>query len=200
MATAVTPITDQVPTVADWADLNDTMSNGDPREIDTGTAEIIDTDRLQFVSVTTSAAATTTAQVLACQLDLDAGVHYYLEGYVTLEKSQADTTDDNPRVGLKFSNNVLFMWMVSTLVPDWDASPKIVEETDAFQSSGDLPIAAGQANDNVTFTAPYVRVFGILVAQESGTVEFYLEKQADVNNTEYKFANYTYLSAERIRV
>jgi len=43
-------------------------------------------------------------------------------------------------------------------------------------------------------------VYGILVAQESGTVEFYLEKQADVNNTEYKFANYTYLSAERIRV
>jgi len=200
MATTVTPITDQVPTVTDWAGLNDTMSHGDPQEIDTGTAETTDTDRLQFASVLTSAAATTTAQILACQLDLDAGVHYYLEGYVTLEKSQADTTDDNPRVGLKFSNNVHLMWMTSTFEPDWDATPRIVEETDVFQSSGDLPITAGQANDNVTFTAPYVRVFGILVAQESGTVEFYLEKQADVNNTEYKFANYSYLSAERIRV
>lgn len=201
MATTVTFVGDQVPTVATWGDLNETLNVGDPQEINTGVAETIDTDRLQFASVLTGGGSTSgTGQYLVCQIDIEAGCFYYIEGLFTLKKDFSEAVDDDPQVGIKFSNDVFFAHQVDSLGTDWESSPRLYDRARITEGSGDVFLQQGQNSDNVNVNSPFLRVYGILVAQESGTMEYYYNKVTDVASTRYQASDYTYLSAERLRI
>lgn len=201
MATTVFPQTDDIVTRTAWQSLNSTISHGEFRDVVESAATSVDVERLLFERIIFGSIIDTTGIYdVLMSISLQAGHTYYVQGCFSLEKSNANPTDESLTASITLDSGLKAYAANIRSNTTLYGSTDVIYITD-FTGPTSQDILGNIVNPhNVEFTQePIFWVDMIVVADQSGDLSF-SAKQTDAGvTTSYRLDELTYLKATPIK-
>tara|TARA_R110000868_G_scaffold109392_1_gene297553 strand:- start:41 stop:637 length:597 start_codon:yes stop_codon:yes gene_type:complete len=196
MSTVVTPIADQVSTVANWAAMVAAIDRGYPDPL-SQFADTHDSERLQYAGISGSSNVPDTNFVNVMTLNVDLGQTFFYDGSITIYNTVGSSPYAPDDLGLRItaSSGVKAVGLLFT--SSWDAPVTNPSIPFALSGSNSSFAVMSTGSGSIVTTTPFFLSFVGIGDTASGTITLELAKVTDLRADEWA-ASYSFLLGARI--